>query len=556
MSPLAVQGLPQNTIPIHISNPQDNLIPTINPALSSPHDISIPLEEELYDWKHRDLLKENNIRAAIGTVTSTFIVHLKPISELAMNITKNTFDTYKKLKEFHGNHEENAILKAAQAKAQGLQNLLQTVCSPTSSTNKRRQNKRFVSFIIFFVLTSIAAYGISKAVANSSRLITKQDIQIANTTAEERFLLSKLEIKRLQKDSKRIGSLEERIDKIEFNDAVDELSRKYEQTVENEKRELQLILAPDSYDFEESNFMQQMAFDIRSYFAATNNDLFEHVYGSGITEVLYFTTFQTVALRDGNSDACEDGYVMIVATTIIPNTNIIGTATEDPQKYKTQDGRFLYIGKDFIPDGTTFRPTKSLSSQRLVLTSGEISVSILNNTVFMVENNGLHLDINITCPGKNVTHETLFNNPFLKLQTSCEVSSTHLNISTFTQEYQQDEIAVELNLFENIDEESHYVIGYHRTPIQNNKDIGEMYAKAHDIFIKETEILQHQMKKLEGDFSFVKELEKAGTVVSGWFNQSLHTIVGAIVGILIFIGVILFLVAVSKCCSFYVKKKN
>ena len=83
-----------------------------------------------------------------------------------------------------------------------------------------------------------------------------------------------------------------------------------------------------------------------------------------------------------------------------------------------------------------------------------------------------------------------------------------------------------------------------------------MFEKAEDIFNKETQILQHQMKKIEGDFSFIKELEKAGSAVSGWFNQSMHTIVGAIVGLLIFIGVILLLVVISKCCSCYVKKMN
>ena len=542
MPPMAELALQQNTLPI-------------NPEISIPHDISNTFKEESTDWKHANLLKKNYIRAAKGIVSSEFLVSLNPFETQIQKITNDTSDLEKKAKNFNVNYKEHAILKEAQTKTKGLKNFLQTVCSSISYTTKR-VNKRFVSLIVFSILISIAAYGISEAVASSSRLLTREDIKTANDTSAERFLLNKLELKRLNKDSKRIDSLEERIDKAEFNDAFDEVARKLVQLAENEIKELQLMINPESYKFENSFFMERMALDIRSYFAANQNDLFDHVYGTGITEVMYFTTFQTIVLRDGNSNDCEDGSLRIVAKTIIPNTDIVGTATEDPQRYETQDGRNLYIGKDFIPEGSAFRPERSLSSQRLILTSKEISLTVLNNTVFMIQNKGLHLDINITCPGKNATQKTLYNNPFLRLHTECEVSSVHLNISSYTQEYQKDKVFDDLNLFDNIDEELNYVIGYHRTALDNKHDISEMFEKAHDIFIKETEILQHEMEKLEGESSIIKELEKAGTAVSEWFNQSLHTIVGTILGIALCIVCILFLVGLIKCCSFYAKKTN
>ncbi len=559
MSPVTGISLPQNNLPINPAtsitaiNPAISIpaisIPEIDPATLNPDDISF--KEELTEWEHTNRLRKNYILPATGIVTSVFYNHLEPFAKTSEKLRRGIFDIGKKNWEYNGHHKENAILNAVHTKYQELQNLLHTICTRTSGPQKR-----FVSLIVFSIILSIAAYGISSVAASSSRLITREDLQTANTTTEERFLLNKLELKRLEKHSKRIDSLEKRIDKIEFNNGVDEYGRKLLMTAENEKRELELILKPESYRFEESSFMKKIALDIRKYFAKTNNDLFDRVSGTGITEVLYFTTFDTIALRDGPSMDCEEGFLMVIATTIIPNTDIVGTATEDPQKYTTQDGRYLYIGPDFITDGSTFRPSNSLSSQRLILSSREISVSVLNNTVFMIQNNGLHLDINITCPG-NFTQETLYNTPFLKLHTSCKVSSLHLNISTFTQEYQIDyNVDVDLNLFENIDKDLDYIIGYHRTPIDNKNDITEMYSKAEDIFVKETQILQHQMKKLEGEFSFIKKLEDAGTVVSGWFNESLHKIVGGIVVFVIVICLILFLVAIFKCFSTYNKKEN
>ena len=560
MAPATGIGLPQNNPLINPATSitainqaitiSANSIPEVDLETLHPNDISI--KDKMTEWKPTDLLKKNNIRAANGIVTSAFYVHLQPFAKTIERLKGRMFDIGKKNWEYNGHHKENAILKTVQTRYEELQNLLQTICTRTSGPQKR-----FVALIVFSIIISIAAYGISSVAASSSRLITREDLQTANTTAEERFLLTKLELKRLEKDSKRIDSLERRIDKMEFNDGVDEYGRKLKMEAEYEKRELELILKPETYRFEESSFMKKIAQDIRTYFAKINNDLFDHVSGTGITEVLYFTTFTTIALRDGHSIACEDGYVMVVATTIIPNTDIVGTATEDPQRYTTQDGRYLYIGQDYITDGSTFRPSNSLSSQRLILSSREISVSVLNNTVFMIENNGLHLDINITCPG-NFTQETLYNNPFLKLHTSCKVSSLHLNISTFTQQYQIDiDVDVDLDLFENIDEDLDYIIGYHRTPIDNKHDIIEMHSKAEDIFVKETQILQHQMEKLEGEFStiFIKWLDDAGTVVTGWINGSMHNVVAGFVAFVICIGMILFLVVIYKCCSLYNKKK-
>ena len=559
MSPATGIGLPQNYLPINPAtsitaiNPaisiSANSIPEIDPATLNPDNISFKAEST--EWGQTNTLRKDNILAANGIVTSSYLVHLEPFAKTTEKLRKDMFNIGQKIWEYNGHHKENAILNTVHTEYQELKNLLQTICSRTSG-----RQKRFVSLIVFSIILSIAAYGISSVAASSSRLLTKEDIQTANTASEERYLLSKLELKRLENDSRRIDSLEKRIDKIEFNDAVDEIGRKWKLMAENDRRELELILKPETYRFEESSFMNKIAQDIRTYFAKTNKDLFDRVSGTGITEILYFTSFATIALRDGQSMACEDGFVMVVATTIIPNTDIVGTATEDPQKYMTQDGRYLYIGQDFIADGSNFRPSNSLSSQRLILSSRNISVSVLNNTVFMIENNGLHLDINITCPG-NFTQETLYSNPFLKLHTSCAVSSLHLNISTFTQEYQIDiDVNVDLDLFASIDEDLEYIIGYHRTPIDNKHDIIEMHSKAEDIFGKETQILQHEMKKLEGEFSFIKKLEDAGTVVSGWFNEYLHKIVGGFVFLFGIIFLILFLVAIFKCCSLYNKKKN
>ena len=544
MSLLAGLPMTQNVIPNDVMIP---MIPQTNP-------MDEVLEKISSDSNYENI-KEHQMRAASGSLQSLYLVSLAPFRLQVDKLENETFELVNIIKKSFGNDTVFANVQAAQTKIRRLKNFLQNVCGRSKNRNR---DKRFISVLFFFIFTTLAVAGISTAVGYSSRLITKEDIQTANETSIEKLQLNNAEIKRLEKNSKRLDTLEDRYDDIELKTAINKNAQHIDQTAEADFKELESLLEPERVTSEASYFIKEMVFDIRKFYASTNNDLFEHVVGTGVSQVFFFTSFQTVVLQDGNTDSCDNGHVMIVANTINPNMDIVGTKTKEPQTYETKDGRHFYIKKDFIIDGSPFRPAESLSSQRLIITSKQISVTVLNNTFFVIYNNELNLNIQITCPGKNVSQETLYKNPFLKLNTSCELSSEHLNISTFTQDYQQDELTENIHslTLENIDEKFDFDIGYHTRLIEDKNDISEMYEKANDIFIKETEILQHEMKKLEEEKSLWKLLEKAGGAVSGWFNKSLHVIVGAIAfGAVIFM-VILVLAIIIKCCGCCAKKKS
>ena len=551
MSPLAGLSMPQNVIP------NDTLTPMISQT-----NILNPIHEEFEqissDPEHK-IIKGHQMRAASGYLQSPYFVHLDPFRIKVDNFENETFGLLNSVKKSFGNDTVFANVEAAMTKIRSLKNLLQNVCGRSKNSNRNR-DKRFISVLFFFIFTTLAVAGISTAVGYSSRLLTKEDIQTANETSIEELQLNNAEIKRLEKNSKRLDTLEDRYDDIELKTAINKNAQHIDQTAEADFKELESLLEPERVTSEASYFVKEMVFDIRKFYASTNNDLFEHVVGTGVSQVFFFTSFQTVVLQDGNTDSCDNGHVMIVANTINPIMDVVGTKTKEPQTYATTDGRHFYINKDFIIDGSPFRPEESLSSQRLIITSKMISVTVLNNTFFMIYNSELNLNIQITCPGKNISQETLYKkNPFLRLHTSCELSSEHLNISTFAQDYQQAELTDEqthaLNL-ENIDEKFDFDIGYHRRLIDNKNDISEMYEKANDIFFHETEILQHEMKKLEEQKSFWKLVEKAGDAVTIWFNKSLHVIVGAIACVAVISMVILVLVIIIKCCGCCAKKQS
>ena len=387
-------------------------------------------------------------------------------------------------------------------------------------------------------------------------MVDKEDIAIGLNASLERRELERIEIERIRKNAKRLDALEHRMDSMEHEYKIDKFAQKMKHTIKNENKELDFIADPKSYTFEPSVIMERMAFDILNFFSNKSDDLFDHVVGTGITEVLYFTTFTTIILQSESSNSCEDAFAMIVAKTIIPNRNVVGKPTQDPQKFETDDGKFIYIADSYISEGSKFRPARSLSSQRLIMSSSNISVTVLNNTVFAIDNKGLHFDIVIRCPGKPYAQETLYNNPFLRLHTSCEIVSEHLNISSYSRDYIYDEIAVSLGIYKLEQEEKDFNIGYHKTPIDNKHDIQEMFEKAEDIFQKESEILQLEMIRLEKTSSIGKMFSKVGKGISGWFMNSLHTIVGVICVILGTISGVMLLVILFKCCKRYEKSKK
>ena len=502
-------------------------------------------KQKWIDLENRNNLKEGELRVADGLLTSTFMVPLKSFSNLYETVQRRLSDVITQSAIFKIHREKDPNVREVQLQQSKLGHKLQTLCS----YKEIKRSKRFVGTILFAILSIITVIGIQDALASSSRLVKKEDVSLKIDVSKEKLELERMEIKRSQNSLKRITDLEKRLDAFDHNTAIDEFVHMLKQTVENENRELDSIINPESYVFEHSLIMERIASDILNFFSNKSDDLFDHVLGTGITEVMYFTTFNTIILQSESSNSCEDAHAMIVANTIIPNRNVVGFPTEDPQKFETEDGKYVYVAKEYISAGSEFRPANSLASQRMIMSSPNIGVTVLNNTVFLVDNQGLHLDIVISCPNKPLVQETLYSSPFLRLHTSCEITSEHLNISSFSKDYIHDDIAVKLDFYDLADEDNDFNIGYHKTPIDNKHDITEMFELADDIFRKKTGILQHEMKRLETTSSIGRMLQKVGNTVSEWFNTSLHKIVGIVATVVGVICGIMLLVVMLKCCK-------
>ena len=498
-------------------------------------------------WEHRDKLTEGRMVPARGTLQSTFIFPLEQWSKKYANIVEKGRQTLTKSKEFGLNHEDNQIFIRIREKAQGLKNMLAQICEYKKHTDldfeRLTRNKRVIGAIIFLIFTTIAVVGVSAAVAASTRVVTKEDLVLEQDISREAQELERIEIRRAEKDAKRIDSLEEKIDTLEHNHAIESFGRYLEHTAEVAFKELHLIFDPNSYNFLPSNILERMALDIRSYFASKSDDLFEHVQGNGITEILYLSYFEKKVLQEKGSNECEKAFVVLVATTVDPILDVVGTPTNIPQQYRTDQGNYFYINDKLIMAPSRFRPANALAAQRLVMTSSSITVTVLNNTVFMVHNTGLRLSVNITCPG-NISQEILYpETPMLSLNTSCSLVSQHLNISKYDQEYFEDTIAENYNLYDTETAGSDYYIGYHEKKISNTHDIAEMYAKADDIFRKRSSITQHRMAKLDEDWGPSKWMKAAGDYLAGWFNDGLHVVLAAVCVIVMF----MLLNIVVKC---------
>ena len=552
MSSLAVSELLSNT-GINLPIIDQNSKTTNSYNKEGAKKIEDESKKQLNDLEFRDMLEKDLLRVADGILTSTFIVPLDQFFKVPVTIQRTVSNLISRSKELDMNQEENENLKEVQLEATKFQNKLKTLCSFKESVRK----KRFARINLFAALSIVSVIsGIGSAITNSSRLVSKEDTLISLEASKERKELERLEIERERKNAERLDALDHRMDSLEHDYAFDKFAQVLKHIAAIDNKELDVITHPESYTYGHSKFMERMAFDILNFFSNKSDDLFDHVIGTGITKVLYFTTFSTIILQNERSTSCNDAHAMIVAQTIIPNKNVFGKATQDPQKFKTDDGRFMYIADSYILEGSNFRPTRSLSSQRLIMTSSNISVTVLNNTMFVIGNKGLHFDIVIRCPGKPYAQETLYNNPFLRLHTSCEIVSEHLNISSYSRDYIYDEIAVSLGIYKLEQEEKDFNIGYHKTPIVNKHDIQEMFEKAEDIFQKESEILQLEMIRLENTSSIGKMFSKVGKSIAGWFMNSLHTIVGVICVILGTISGVMLLVILFKCCKRYEKSEK
>ena len=503
------------------------------------------------DWEHRNILERHRMKPSRGFLQSTFIANLKSVSEKSDLIRKKAHETIKTAKEkFDINIEKNANMLRAKQGAQRLERMLSTICEYKRDVSNIVREKRFVGALFLFLFVTITSYGIAAAVASSSRVINIEDVELAQDAAEEKLALNEIEIKRLEKNSGSIEETDLRVDTLEHKIALDNYGRYLEHSATSAIRELSYYLNPNLWNYEESPFLERMAMEIRIFYASRSDDdedIFQNVIGNGISEVLYLTSFEKAILQEEQNNDCKDASVMLVATTIHPMTEISGTKTEIYQQYKTDVGnQFFYINEKYIAKGTNFRPEESLAAQRLVMTSSSITATVLNNTVFQIHSS-TPLKANITCPNTTKT-VTLFNSPMIKLNTSCTITSPHLNISSFYQEYQEDIIAEKFGLFDKSDDDLEFLIGYHRKPLSNTNDISEMHKMAHEIFVKETQITQNEMEALENDPSLGKMITDAGNAFVGWFNEQLHNVVVVIMTIVGSVLFVIFIIYMVKCC--------
>jgi len=106
-----------------------------------------------------------------------------------------------------------------QAQLMKMMNILKSHREPNQKIIFNKENlknsKRFLGFIIFFILTTVIAYSIASTVAESTVRISKEKIITQAQIAYERLQLENLEIRALKKNSERLDVLEKRVDIID-----------------------------------------------------------------------------------------------------------------------------------------------------------------------------------------------------------------------------------------------------------------------------------------------------------------------------------------------------
>lgn len=106
-----------------------------------------------------------------------------------------------------------------QAQLMKMMNILKSHREPNQKIIFNKENlktsKRFLGFIIFFILTTVIAYSIASTVAESTVRISKEKIITQAQIAYERLQLENLEIRELKKNSERLDVLEKRVDIID-----------------------------------------------------------------------------------------------------------------------------------------------------------------------------------------------------------------------------------------------------------------------------------------------------------------------------------------------------
>ena len=115
---------------------------------------------------------------------------------------------------------------------------------------------------------------------------------------------------------------------------------------------------------------------------------------------------------------------------MIPLPDLVGTATDEKNKYKIDENRTLFVNPHYITEESPRRRGKKYSKLRAVVGNNQMikNVKVFNNTLLFIENFS-NFTVTKTCGSESLDFQ-VFQNPIIVIPPQCSITSQWLNISS------------------------------------------------------------------------------------------------------------------------------
>ena len=368
--------------------------------------------------------------SAVGQINHNYELQVKDASSTLKKIDLSFTDLLENSME-----EFSAIVR----KKDTVYSLLKHFCDPDVIRGKRIAG--LTAILILFlssVISTAAATGVAFAVegfgtaepiteevlskeAGINVLERQKDEMFLNVTKGKNLFVSQLadDVSNLQDV---VGYLYSQVNDIQ-------LSLKIGFAYEKIMHFLLTVLTPQNWDYEQNDFL----FFVQESIAKTGLMKQGTLFGfNPIASLLMYSGIFTRILFDKETDAsCSKSRIVNEFYTVQINTENVGIPTTNPVKYKIHKNKFLWISEEAFLPQTKFRPMKTISYQREILTDNSIEMHPYNNTIIMVVTSKNVVNYEIICQ-KLHKKGTIRTGSVISIPCQCRLSSKSLNISTYT----------------------------------------------------------------------------------------------------------------------------
>ena len=435
------------------------------------------------------------------------------------------------------------------------ENLLQAAC--VSGTEKRFVvSIPLLLFSGFFSLIggAIAGFGVSYAIGGGAdRRITEESLAVKEELTERH--------KELEENfAKNIRAHEQRIERLEKKWNTAERSITLENDYEHLFSYTNLVTDLDNYQYENSPYLEGMQQRIKNNSEA-REEMGEVRYGTFGADALLSLSESEIFYhsKDGTAN-CESVTLISKLKTMIPLPDLVGTATDEKNKYKIDENRTLFVNPHYITEESPRRRGKKYTKLRAVVGNNQMikNVKVFNNTLLFIENFS-NFTVTKTCGSESLDFQ-VFQNPIIVIPPQCSITSQWLNISSHKVILTDFIITTEAELH-TIDSENFKPFYFQtETDLETDSDIEKAIE---DIFVLENRLTSLEKEQLENQRLREKILNATTSFVDStlgsfgkWVKETFANPILATLSFFVVIFIIGFLVFISVKCGLCKSQNN